>query len=66
MLFIRLYDDQLAQASYVIGCGTSGAAVVVDPNRMADRYIAAAEAERTPHLCRDGDSHPHRFCLRLP
>jgi hydroxyacylglutathione hydrolase len=45
MLFIRLYDDQLAQASYLIGCPASGTAVVVDPNRIVDRYIAAAEAE---------------------
>jgi hydroxyacylglutathione hydrolase len=45
MLFIRLYDDQLAQASYLIGCGASGTAVVIDPNRRVDQYIAAAERE---------------------
>ena len=44
MLFTRFYDEQLAQASYLIGCGASGTAVVIDPNRMADQYIAAAEA----------------------
>jgi len=45
MLFRRFYDDQLAQASYLIGCQRSGEAVVVDPNRDAWMYLAAAEAE---------------------
>ena len=44
MLFTRFYDEQLAQASYLIGCGRSGTAVVVDPNRRTDEYIASAEA----------------------
>jgi len=46
MLFRRFYDDPLAQASYLIGCQSTGDAFVVDPNRDADQYIAAAEAER--------------------
>jgi hydroxyacylglutathione hydrolase len=46
MLFRRFYDDPLAQASYLIGCQKTGDAFVVDPNRDADQYIAAAEAER--------------------
>lgn len=45
MLLKRFYDDQLAQASYLIGCGAHGTAVVIDPNRMVDQYVAAAEAE---------------------
>ncbi len=45
MLFTRFYDDQLAQASYLIGCGATGSALIIDPNRHVDRYIAAAEAE---------------------
>ncbi|MGQ0701590.1 MAG: MBL fold metallo-hydrolase, partial [Gemmatimonadales bacterium] len=45
MYFQRFYDDFLAQASYLIGCGTTGAAVVIDPNRLADQYIAAAEQQ---------------------
>ena len=44
MLFIRLFDEPLAQASYLIGCSSSGEAVVVDPNRDASQYIATAEA----------------------
>ena len=45
MHFQRFYDDQLAQASYLIGCAASATAVVVDPNRRTDDYIAAAERE---------------------
>ena len=45
MLFVRLFDEQLAQASYLIGCGATGTAVVIDPNRRADQYIAAAERD---------------------
>lgn len=45
MIFIRLYDDSLAQASYLIGCSASGTAVVIDPNRLVDQYLAAAEAK---------------------
>jgi hydroxyacylglutathione hydrolase len=45
MLFRRFYDDPLAQASYLIGCQATGEAIVVDPNRDVDQYIAAAEAE---------------------
>ena len=46
MLFRRFYDDPLAQASYLIGCQATGDAFIVDPNRDADQYVAAAEAER--------------------
>ena len=45
MLFRRFYDDTLAQASYLIGCQRTGDAVVVDPNRDVEQYIAAAKAE---------------------
>lgn len=46
MLFTRYYDRQLAQASYLIGCQETGEALIVDPNRDAAAYIAAAGAER--------------------
>jgi hydroxyacylglutathione hydrolase len=45
MFFKRFYDEQLAQAGYLIGCGATGAAVVIDPSRHVDQYIAAAEAD---------------------
>jgi hydroxyacylglutathione hydrolase len=40
-----VYDDQLAQAAYVIGCDGTGEAVVVDPERDIDRYLELAERE---------------------
>lgn len=45
MIFRRFYDETLAQASYLVGCAGSGEAVVVDPNRLVDQYVAAAESE---------------------
>ena len=46
MIFTRLYDRKLAQASYLIGCQTTGDAIVIDPDRDAAQYLAAAKAER--------------------
>jgi hydroxyacylglutathione hydrolase len=43
MIFTRFYDDKLAQASYLIGCDHSGAALIVDPNRDIEQYIAGAD-----------------------
>jgi hydroxyacylglutathione hydrolase len=43
MLFIRFYNQQLAQASYLIGCDATGDALVVDPNRDVEQYIDAAD-----------------------
>ena len=43
MLLERIYDDALAQASYLIGCQATGTAIVVDPNRDVAQYVDAAE-----------------------
>lgn len=43
MLFTRIYDEDLAQASYFIGCQESGEAVVVDPRRDVGVYLDEAE-----------------------
>jgi hydroxyacylglutathione hydrolase len=43
MLFERIYDEDLAQASYFIGCQATGEAVVVDPRRDAGVYLDKAE-----------------------
>ncbi|HKT58628.1 MAG TPA: MBL fold metallo-hydrolase [Gemmatimonadales bacterium] len=58
MLFRRFYDDQLAQASYLIGCQSTGDALVVDPNRHLEPYLRAAEAEglRVTHVT---ETHIH-------
>ena len=43
MLFKRIYDDDLAQASYFIGCQAIGEAAVVDPRRGIAVYLDEAE-----------------------
>ena len=45
MFFRQLYDDQLAQASYLVGCQQTGEALVVDPTRDLDQYLALAARE---------------------
>ncbi|MFP5379488.1 MAG: MBL fold metallo-hydrolase [Vicinamibacteria bacterium] len=45
MIVKRFYDDRLAQASYLIGCGREGAALVIDPTRDVEQYLRAADAE---------------------
>ncbi|MFC0597961.1 MBL fold metallo-hydrolase [Streptomyces palmae] len=43
MYFAQHYLDCLSQAAYVIGDETTGRAVVVDPRRDVDAYVADAE-----------------------
>ena len=43
MLFERIYDEDLAQASYFIGCQATGEAIVVDPRRDARAYVEKAD-----------------------
>ncbi|HUF12285.1 MAG TPA: rhodanese-like domain-containing protein [Longimicrobiales bacterium] len=45
MIVRRFYDENLAQASWLVGCAETGAALVVDPSRDVDPYIGAAERE---------------------
>ena len=45
MFFKMLYDEKLAQASYIIGCQRTGEALVIDPERDIQRYIDAAKKE---------------------
>ena len=58
MLLRRFYDPKLAQASYLVGCTTTGEALVVDPNRDIDPYLRAADAEglRVAHVT---ETHIH-------
>jgi hydroxyacylglutathione hydrolase len=46
MLLRRLYEDMLSQASYIIACDETREAIVVDPNRDVDKYIAVAKADK--------------------
>jgi hydroxyacylglutathione hydrolase len=45
MLLKHIYDENLAQASYFIGCQATGDAIVVDPNRDVEQYERIAEEE---------------------
>ncbi|MCC6929608.1 MAG: MBL fold metallo-hydrolase [Gemmatimonadaceae bacterium] len=58
MLLKRFYHEGLAQASYLVGCQKTGEALVIDANRDADQYIAAATAEgvRITHVT---ETHIH-------
>ena len=58
MIVQRFYDIRLAQASYLIGCGRTGEAIVVDPNRDAEQYVRAAAREgvRITHVT---ETHIH-------
>jgi hydroxyacylglutathione hydrolase len=58
MIVKRFYDAKLAQTSYLIGCGRSGTAVVIDPNRDVEQYIAMAAGEgvRITHVT---ETHIH-------
>ncbi|HEU4643369.1 MAG TPA: MBL fold metallo-hydrolase [Gemmatimonadaceae bacterium] len=58
MFFQRFYDTKLAQASYMIGCQRTGEAVIIDPNRDVEQYVAAAEVEGL-HLTHVTETHIH-------
>jgi hydroxyacylglutathione hydrolase len=46
MLFRRFYDENLAQASYMIACEKTREAIVVDPNADVGHYTRAAGSDR--------------------
>ncbi len=45
MILKRFFDEKLAQASYLVGCGATGQALVVDPNRRAEQFLETAARE---------------------
>ena len=45
MLFRQYADPKLAQYAYLVGCQKTGEALLIDPERDIDRYVAAAAAE---------------------
>jgi hydroxyacylglutathione hydrolase len=45
MLMRQIVDQKLAQYAYLLGCQRTGEAIVIDPERDADRYIALAKQE---------------------
>ena len=46
MFFKRFYDENLAQASYLIACEKTREAIVIDPNLDVSQYTRAAGAQR--------------------
>ena len=45
MLFRQIFDEDLAQYAYLIGCQRTGEALLVDPQRDIDRYLDIAAGE---------------------
>ena len=60
MFFKRFYDENLAQASYLIACEKTREAIVIDPNLDVSQYTRAAGA----CLATPGNVHTARRLLR--
>lgn len=58
MIFRQFYQDQLAAASYVIGCISKGEAAVIDPSLPAEAYITFA-AEKGLTITAVFETHMH-------
>lgn len=58
MFFERVYDKSLAQASYIIGCQAKGVALVIDPKRDIDDYLAIAERNKL-QITHIAETHIH-------
>jgi len=58
MLLKYIYDEHLAQASYLVGCTATGEALVIDPARDIAPYLALAEDAglRVTHIA---ETHIH-------
>ena len=58
MLFRQIPDPKLAQYAYLVGCQQTGEALVLDPERDIDRYLALAAEEglRVTHVA---ETHIH-------
>ncbi len=58
MIFKRFYDENLAQASYLIGCERIREAILVDPGLGSEEYARAATAERL-RITHTTETHIH-------
>ena len=58
MFFKRFYDEDLAQASYMVGCQKTGECLVIDPIRDIQTYLDEAQAQnlRVTHVT---ETHIH-------
>ena len=58
MFIKRFFEPKLAQTSYMIGCLAAKECIVIDPNRDAEQYVKAAEAEGT-RIAHITETHIH-------
>lgn len=58
MFFKHVYDDSLAQASYVIGCQVTKEAIVIDAQRDVDVYLKIAQ-ENNLNITHITETHIH-------
>ena len=58
MLIERIYDEDLAQASWLVGCQAEGTALVIDPRRDIGVYLEKAE-EHGLTITRVTETHIH-------
>lgn len=58
MLLKYFYDQALAHASYMVGCQRANVAIVIDPGRDVDQYLAMAEQENVS-LIAVAETHIH-------
>jgi hydroxyacylglutathione hydrolase len=73
MLMRQIVDQKLAQYAYLLGCQQSGEAIVIDPERDVDRYIALAKQEglrivavAETHIHADFLSGTREMAARIP
>lgn len=58
MLLRQITDPSLAQYAYLIGCQRSGEAIIIDPERDVDRYLAVA-ADNDLKITAVAETHIH-------
>jgi hydroxyacylglutathione hydrolase len=58
MFFKRFYDENLAQASYMIACEKTREAIIIDPNLDVSQYTRAAGAQRA-RIAHVTETHIH-------
>lgn len=58
MLLKQIYDDDLAQASYIIGCQVTGEAIVIDPRRDIQVYLDEAK-KNSMEIVAVSETHIH-------
>jgi hydroxyacylglutathione hydrolase len=58
MFFRQIFDPELAQYAYIVGCQRTGEALVIDPERDIDRYVRIA-AEEGLRIVAATETHIH-------